>query len=128
MKRLVVVIAGVFMLATAATGIALAVAKANGSNISTAQARRAKTKVVINRGDELGLVCIANIEECANLIARAKANPRLKGALLAAKEAGVNVHPEGWLFSLSFPGRIGDGYVVVNIHASDERIIRFLIE
>lgn len=70
---------------------------------------------------KMGMFCSANrANNCATLIKRADENPRLFNALAHAKKHNVNIFPENKFY-------IGNGWVDINIHASDEDIIKFLL-
>lgn len=97
---------------------AIAAAQANGQEADSIEAR----------GLELGLNCIGNTEECAEMIARAERNPALKLAFLKAKTAGVSIMLGDSLRFGDSAGEVGNGYVVINIDKSDEDIIAFLTD
>lgn len=91
--------------------------------IETAQVAGERARATELKGRELGLNCITNSKDCADLIARAERNPQLKAAMLKAKAANVGILPESfWLNGF----RVGEGYVTIRANASDQRIIAFL--
>ena len=96
------------------------------STIALAQAKEQEAELIIQKGRELGLTCLIDSENCAKIITRADNNPQLKQALLRVKTAGVRVHPKDWLQLGLYAGRVGQGFVQVNVNISDERIIAFL--
>jgi len=125
MKKVLVVSVGVVAVA-AVLAVLMITATRNNDAVIMAQTRGQRADSIIERGREFNLVCIIQPDECAELIARAEKNPRLKEVFLEAKAAGVSVMPATWTLLAFFAGKVGDGYVLVNIQASDERIIAYL--
>ena len=120
------ILAGVVYILGLAVFVIITATQISAGTIATAQARGQESDSVRKKGNELGLTCITRPEKCGEMITRAEKNPRLKEALLKAKAAKVGIHPGDWSELGLFAGRIGNGYIVVNISRSDESIIAFL--
>jgi hypothetical protein len=118
----------IYVLAVVVSAVVLVTIGSSKSThvLAQAQARGQHHEYVLGRGQDLSLVCITASEECAELIERAERNPQLRDAFLQAKSRGIGIHPSSWIWLGFSPGRIYDGFVVVNTSASDERIIAFL--
>ena len=119
-RKIVVTVFGVLLLAA----VGVTATAYTPSTIETARIRGDEAKAVELKGEELGLICITYSEGCSELIARAEKNPQLKAALLKARSAGIWILPKTtYWFSV---GSVGQGYVVIHIPYSDEKIISFL--
>ena len=101
----------------------MVIAGCSSGTVDTARTKGQETDRIMEKGREFGLTCITRPEQCSELIARAEKNPRFKEALLVTKAKGVGIQPGAGLL---FAGHIGNGYVIINTLASDERIIEFI--
>lgn len=80
-----------------------------------------RNRYIIERAQEIGVACSSyRIEVCVNFIERVERNSQLGDILLYAKGKDVDVIP------LVEEFKIGNGYIVVDVQATDEEIIAFL--
>ncbi len=93
------------------------------SAVNRASAQGVARQDVSRRANEVGVNCLwLSVSECEEVIARIKRNTHLANALQYAKSQDVLVYPTNDRSSQ------GDGYISIDIRASDKDIIKFLTD
>jgi len=94
--------------------------------IHAAQVRGKEADSVERKGREFGLNCMFEHALCADLIGRAEKNTKLASAFHNAKAAGVGLHPQADCRGSASVGEINDGFIIINVCFTDQKLIEFL--
>lgn len=98
-----------------------AVTKSDGGAIALAVEREGGFNATRESAGQMGIICsVTEREACHDLVARVKANPALRDAILLAKSRGVGVFADDHF-------EVSSGWVLVDVGgSSDEEIVAWL--